>query len=241
MSDLLAELRNGRDVHLWLRRFDLGAPLSEADASSLGDDERERAVRFRREEDRCRYIRRHLHLREVLAAYLDCAPHHVPLDASLHVQPTLTEGDLAPDLRLSLSSSADRSLVAVAWRRQVGVDIEAITSEVEIDAVAKGVFSSDERAALMTMPADERRALFFRIWTRKEAFVKALGVGLSRDLMSFDVIAGDRRSVPEEPIEIIDREASHGDPIWRVQDVAGPDGFAVACCAEGEGWTITLK
>lgn len=229
------------EVHLWSRRLDLDAGPSERDLARLGPDERARAEGFRRSIDRHRFIGRHLHLRDVLAIYLGVAPDRVPLAAPLHEPPRLTSGEAASDLRFSLSGSADRSAIAIAWHRPVGVDIERIDPSVDTMSVARTLFSRGECAALDAASPDRRRALFFRIWARKEAFVKALGLGFGRDLESFDVLASDDGAAVSDQALVVDRDADLNDPRWLVTDVSGPSGFSRACCAEGDDWSIVLK
>jgi 4'-phosphopantetheinyl transferase len=94
--------------------------------------------------------------------------------------------DAPRDLRFNLSHSGDRALLAVAIGREVGVDVEA-QAPVDALALAAHAFSANERAALAATPAEDRLAAFYRGWTRKESFVKALGCGLSFPLREFDV------------------------------------------------------
>jgi 4'-phosphopantetheinyl transferase len=227
-----------RTVELWTRRLALDVEPAEHDLSVLSTDERRRADGFQIAAARHRFVGRHVHLRQVLARYLDMPPASVPLLARLNEPPQLT---VPSALRLSLSSSAGVSVAAIAWNRPVGVDVEHLDRDVDISAVAATVFSKQERQAVNRASASERQALFFRIWTRKEAFVKALGVGFMRDLKSFDVI---RPALPERAATkaiINDQEAKDDGGRWLVQDVAGPSDFALACCAEGDDWTIVLK
>lgn len=235
---LLANLTRRREVHLWQRGLDLRSEPPDRQTAWLNPDEKQRADNFRREADRRRFILRHGHLREILALYLNTRPDHVNLDARLHQPPGLAAGDLAADLRFSLSGSRDQSVVALAWRRRVGVDIEAIDKDIDVDAVANNTFSRQECQALHAAPAIRRRAIFFQIWTRKEAFLKALEIGLMRNLKSFCVLGPDPKTMAESETMVADREAGPDDARWLVRDVHGPSAFALACCAEGNDWSI---
>lgn len=227
-----------RTVELWTRRLALDAEPTEHDLSVLNADERRRADGFQVASSRNRFVGRHVHLRQVLARYLDMPSASVPLLARLNEPPQLT---VPSALRLSLSSSADVSAAAIAWNRPVGVDVEHLARDVDISAVAATVFAKRECQAINMASAPERQALFFRIWTRKEAFVKALGIGFMRDLRSFDVIRPALPERAETKALINDEEAKDDGVRWLVQDVAGPSDFALACCAEGDDWTIVLK
>lgn len=238
IDDLVAALATGSEVHLWLRKLDLEGALTAREAACLSTDEMQRAAGFRRDADRRRFILRHAHLREVLARYLKTSPGQVPLEAALHQPPRLDAGDINADLRFSLSSSGDRSAVALAWRRPVGVDIEQVSADVEVSAVAETVFSEQERRTLAAAPEQRKRAVFFRIWTRKEAYVKALGIGLMHDLGAFDVIRPDQTTPDDDQTLVVDRKTERGGPPWLVRDVRGLAGFSLACCAKGDDWSI---
>ena len=227
------------NVDIWTRRLVLDVDPVDQDLSILSVDERRRASRFRIATARNRFVGRHIHLREALAEYLDQVPASIPLMSRLNEPPRL---DIQSDLRFSLSSSDDISVVAITRERAVGVDVEKLDLEVDINAVASTAFSHRECQAINAVCSLERRALFFRIWTRKEAFVKALGVGFGRDLKSFDVVPGNtaalgaNNAIVDDHHETLDNGAH-----WLVQDITGVAGFALACCSEGSDWTVDLK
>lgn len=228
----------GQKVELWTRRRLLNADSADQALSILSSDERRRANSFRNATARNRFIGRHAHLREVLAVYLDDEPANIPLISRLNEPPRL---DVPSALRLSLSSSDDVSVVAIAQGRSVGVDIERLDREVDMSAVAATVFSHRERQAMKSVHSLKRQALFFQIWARKEAFVKALGAGFQRDFKSFDVVSDIATASDETKTVVHDHEANDDRTYWLVQDVAGPSDFALACCAEGSNWSFELK
>ncbi len=255
-SDTVTIPKNGSEVHLWSRRLDLQTPLRDDELGCLGPDEMLRANKFRFADNRLRFVRRHRHLREVLARYFGTSPALVPLAAPLHQPPRLTWNEtvanetvaagLAASLQISLSSSADRSAVAVARDRPIGVDVELLDTgygnrEAEVQAVAETAFTPAEHAVLETASGDEWWVVFFRIWARKEAFVKALGVGFGRDLMSFDVMTPDHRGASASETRVIDRVADSAAAGYWVRDVPAPPGFVLACCSTGTDWTIVSK
>lgn len=177
------------DVHVWCVRLD-GGELARA-GDVLSHDERSRAARFHFEHDARRFSRSHQALRTILARYLDVEPAMLRFAAGPHGKPALDPPSL---LRFNLSHSGERALVALAWGREVGVDIEDRRDPkrqhhdaASLLALARATFSDAEVQMLEALepPAVERA--FFRCWTRKEAFVKAMGRGLSLDLRSFDV------------------------------------------------------
>ena len=225
------------EVHLWPLRLNLALEPNDEEEAVLSPDELERAARFRFSADRNRFIRRHLHLRTVLALYLGEASSNIPLATPLNNPPRLIRGAHASNLRFSLSSSAGYAAVAVAWRRPVGVDVEKIRSTMTDLEVAKRFFSPSENAALRSVTASSRALVFFRIWTRKEAFVKGLGVGLERELASFDVMDPDRFPPGKAEAIVIDRERSDAAP-WLVRDGHLAPDCALACAAAGDDWSL---
>lgn len=178
------------DVHVW--QIALDRPVChDADVrSSLAPDELARATRFVFPADRERFVAARGALRQVLARYVGCAPRQVQFGYGQHGKPTLRGPGAAVGLTFNLSHTRDRALCAVARGRAVGVDVEAIRPEVAIDAIARTTFSPAERARLAALPPAERLAAFFACWTRKEAYLKARGDGLTYPLDRFDVSLG---------------------------------------------------
>jgi 4'-phosphopantetheinyl transferase len=172
--------------------FDLSddAPL---DASTLDDRERERAARFRRPLDARRWIRCRAALRATLASRLGRLPSHLRFEQGRFGKPRLAgiDGDR---LLFNVSHAADRAVLAVAEvtaRAEpasiLGIDIEQIVPVPELDAIARHHFAPEEVRALQQSSPGDRTTTFFRIWTRKEAFVKALGLGIGAPLERFAV------------------------------------------------------
>ena len=127
-------------------------------------------------------------------------------------------------MRFNISHSEDRALLAVTTGCEVGVDIEAVRTDWAPDDVARRFFSPHECAWLYALPAEMRRAAFFRIWSRKEAYIKAHGLGLSMGLDSFDVAVDERPGnclVATRP-----RETEAGE--WWISGLDAPAGFAAA-------------
>jgi 4'-phosphopantetheinyl transferase len=170
------------ELHVW--RVELGAMREAASDAVLSEMERHRARQFRFERDRRRYVAAHVALRRILAGYLEAAPASLQFSTTDHGKPELADG---PDLRFNLSHSGDCALVAVTWGRRVGVDIEQHRDDLECMALARTFFSRQEIRELEQVCASERRRAFFDCWTRKEAYVKAVGLGLSHPLDAFSV------------------------------------------------------
>jgi 4'-phosphopantetheinyl transferase len=176
-------------------------------------EELERAARFRLPRDRERFIACRSVLREILSTYLSIDPRRVEFTSNPH-------GKLAVEgLYFNLSHSDDLAIIAVSRTREVGVDIERIRSDVAAEAIAARFFSPAEAAALAGLPPEDRHKAFFRLWTRKEAYVKAVGLGLSIPLSSFEITIGERV------------EFRRGGEGWEIESFEPAPGYAAAVVA----------
>jgi 4'-phosphopantetheinyl transferase len=178
------------EVHVWRARLDLAASGLCGLARVLDADERARAARFVFDVDRNRFIARRGILRLILARYLGVMPAGITLKASEYGKPSLADSHRT-NLRFNLSHSHDVALYAMTRARDLGVDVEYIRPGLAEDSIAERFFAAGEVAALRALPQALQPAAFFDCWTRKEAFVKAKGMGLSLALDSFEVSLGD--------------------------------------------------
>jgi 4'-phosphopantetheinyl transferase len=221
-------------VHVW--RVVLDQPGSHVQdlQRTLTDDERVRAKQFHFGKHRDRFIVARAMLRVILGRYLDIAPGEVQFCYNPYGKPALAHGSGAAGLRFNLSHSHRVALYAVTCGREVGVDIEYIQPAVTEEGIAERFFSPREVIDLRALPPRLQTRAFFACWTRKEAFIKANGKGLSMPLDQFDVSVN-----PEEPAALLSvngasRQASH----WRLQDIPVGDGFAAAIAVEGHAWRM---
>jgi 4'-phosphopantetheinyl transferase len=160
-----------------------GAP----DPALLAPDERERAARFVHDVHRRRFIVARAALRRILGAHLGVAPATLRFTEGAHGKPALD----GTGLEFNLSHSHELALVAVTRDAPVGVDVEHLRPVADALGIARSHFAPSERAALAAAPADARDLVFLRGWTRKEAFIKAIGEGLSHPLDQFEVSLTD--------------------------------------------------
>lgn len=175
------ELRPGI-VYIWEGRLDVPARVTAAARRLLSADERKRADRFAYDRHRRRYTVAQGHLRRVLGRLTGINPKTVRFHYEEKGKPWLPGGP-----SFNQSHSEDRLMIAVAASGRLGVDIEEMRQVRLMLGIADKNFAPDEAARLHAAPPNERRRIFFRIWTRKEAFLKALGVGLTHPLRSFSV------------------------------------------------------
>jgi 4'-phosphopantetheinyl transferase len=208
-------------------RLDLAPEAVRAHAALLSAAERQRAVRFRLERDRRRFIVARARLRKLLAERLTAAPEAIELVCGKHGKPALAQGDL----RFNVSHSGDVAAYAFARGCEIGIDIEEIRAVPEADAIAARTFSRGEHDAYAALPPHERVLGFLNCWTRKEAFVKALGKGLSISLDSFDVTLA-----PGEPAKILRVGTTPGKEAgWRLHSFLPAPGFVAAVASGHRG------
>lgn len=205
------------EVHVFT--LDLGADLAvPGDGGVLSEAELERAGRFRRPADRARAVAARRALRVLLGEYADVAPGSLLFSAGPSGKPALADGPAAAP-HFNVAHSGRLVLLAFA-RAPVGVDVEEVRGGVDFGALARRFFSKAEGAALAAAAEPERAALFFRIWTRKEAYLKALGHGLSSPLDAFTT-TGPHGS----PLEVL---KAPGEADAFLSDLAPGEGYAGA-------------
>ena len=175
-----------REVHLWRIRLDHPPAAITRLAECLSPEEHQRAERFVRDEDRQRFIVSHAALRMILGQYLGVPPGQVEMVVAASGKPSLASPNLPP-LHFNLSHSEDLALVGVVLDRQIGVDVEHWRPLVDAESIVKRYFAPGERARWQALPDHERLTAFYLGWTRKEAYLKARGVGLSAGLDRFEV------------------------------------------------------
>lgn len=179
--------------------FDLDLPRDDLDglAALLDDSERARAARFRHQRDRDRFVARRGLVRVHLAEELGVPAYALRIVEDENGKPFLPDD---PDLAFNLSHSNGVALLATLRGGAIGCDIEWRNPELACPKVAERLFAADEYAALTALATDAWTTGFFNCWTRKEAFVKALGLGLSYPLDAFSVSVGaDARFVRGAP------------------------------------------
>jgi 4'-phosphopantetheinyl transferase len=170
-------------VDVWRIRCDFPRDMLDRLEAALSSDERQRAAKFHFPADRDRFIAAHGCLRDVLGRYLHCEPHLLDFSIDSYGKPALREHKM----EFNLSHSGDFVLVAVTRERKVGVDVERIRQGISSHVIAQQYFSKSEVAELEALPLEQRMSAFFTCWTRKEAYIKAQGLGLTLPLESFDV------------------------------------------------------
>ncbi|HSM54600.1 MAG TPA: 4'-phosphopantetheinyl transferase superfamily protein [Candidatus Sulfomarinibacteraceae bacterium] len=224
------------EVHVWRAALDLPHKQEQALWALLSDDEQERAARFHFERHRRRFIAARGLLRTTLARYLDCPPRPIRFRYGPQGKPALDHQDKAGEvahIQFNVAHSADLALIAVTRDRRVGVDLEQRRPLSDAVQIAHRFFSPLEVAAVEAATGEQQLALFFQIWSRKEAFIKATGQGLSQPLADFDVV--DPAGAPTPFVRLSPIILT---PRWRILDLHPHPDFAAAVVAEGDGWQV---
>jgi 4'-phosphopantetheinyl transferase len=216
------------EIHVWRARISELAPHERALHVLLDAGERQRGASFHFDVDRVRHVVSHGLLRTLVGGYLGKSPAGLCFEAGEYGKPYLAAND-AGGLAFNLSHSGDVVLVALAQKGNVGVDVECWTDRIDelgIDRIAASVFSLTERAALAPMEPAARRAAFYAMWSRKEAYIKATGFGVSRGLDHFDVSHGADARLLE------DRNRAAGVEGWTLFDLAVGSGYSGAAAVD---------
>jgi len=172
----------------------------------LSAEEDRRAARFHFNLDRHRFILSHGALRDILARYLYLSPEDIHFEIGEQGKPIISS---ETELDFNLSHSGDFALIAIANGHKIGVDVEKHRQNMEHEKIAQRFFSEREKSELQKLPSDQKKIGFFNCWTRKEAYIKAQGLGLSLPLDSFDVSLAPDKPAVLHATRPDPREASH--------------------------------
>ena len=168
----------------------------------LSADEQSQAARFHFDRDQRRFVIRRAVRRQLLAAQLETSPATIQIESANFQKPKIVSPENSKRLRFNCSHSADWALIAVAREREVGVDLEQHRPLPDAEDLAGKIFSDAENRELTALPPALKLQGFFNGWTRKEAFVKAIGLGLSYPLNRFSVSLSPNR--PAAILEVAD-------------------------------------
>jgi 4'-phosphopantetheinyl transferase len=223
----------GKVVHVWPISIQAPDSVVERFQPLLSPDETDRAARFRFENLRHSFILARGALRILLARYLKSLPQAVAFTYGSKGKPAL-----APPARLQFnaSHSGDLALFAFTMDCEIGIDVEVIRPMPDMENIAKRFFCAEEAAELLSLPDGQREHGFFLCWTRKEAYIKATGDGLSAPLDAFRVTL--RRGDPAVVVHLA------GDPVaaqaWTLHDLQPGPGFAAALAYRDEPRSLQL-
>ncbi len=245
---------NRDSVDVWRVRLDAMAALPAGERaerlaswrSMLSAKEQRRAGAFIALEHEQAYVAAHAALRFVLGMYLGVSPSLVDIGSSDGSKPTLASTEdmgandrdlvekVLPDLRFNLSHTWGAVLIGVAIGREVGVDIEWQRPMEDLEGIARSVMSDEELSLWHELEPENRLRAFYHVWTRKESYLKAIGLGLYRSLqdVTVPVSADALEDAQGYSRRVLDRS---GEGIWSVLDVPAWAGYSASVCWEGAG------
>jgi 4'-phosphopantetheinyl transferase len=228
---------SSNEVHVWQVLLDVTAAQRERLLGVLSADEVERSVRLRFEKDQQRFITARGMLRQILGCYLGKNPHEIRFEYTAFGKPVLATNFGSDSLCFNLSHSDAFALFAFARGRNIGIDIERISDDVAVDHIARRFFSPGEISSLERTHENNRNELFFQYWTRKEAFLKATGEGISFPMEQLDVslMRGRGLSPVALPGDTIERSR------WYVQDLFPGPGYSAAIAVEGRDCDLLCR
>lgn len=221
------------EVHVW--RIHLNRQLLHRQSlfPMLSQDEKERAGRYHFQKDRDQFIVARGSLRIILGLYLSRRPELLRFRYSRFGKPDLAEPEFS-ELCFNLSHSHGLALLAVTRRREVGIDVERVRPQVVDEGIAERFFSPREVATLRALPVEQQPDAFFNCWTRKEAYIKARGEGLSLPLDMFDVSL-----TTGEPAALLETRFDPEDLYrWRIMDLSAGASFRAALVARRQDWRL---
>lgn len=222
------------EIHIWIGELD--QPVSEFHRffQSISNDERVRAGRFHFQEKANRFIIRHGMLRMILGRYMGVKASELRFHHGRHGKPVLSEAFGQENIHFNLSHSEGVALFAFARDHEVGVDIEHIRDIPEMEQIIKRFFSAREQVFYRALPQDKRRDAFFHYWTSKEAFIKALGEGLSRSLEKIDValVPGEENVLPMRTGKPCEESG------WLIHPMRPAQEYAGALAIQRENFTL---
>ena len=226
------------EVHAWAVPVDVPPAPPEVLRSVLSADERERADRFRFEDDRRRYIIGRGVLRVLLGHCTGTEPQRLAFEYGQHGKPALAEPGGPAPLAFNVSHSGRWVLIGVTRGRAVGVDLERIRPLADLEAIAVRHFTAAEAARILAFRGERRTMAFFACWTRKEACVKAEGAGLSKPLDRFEVSV-----LPEDTVGRIRAgdAPGPGPTHWTLWSLAPEPGYLAAVAAGPPDGTLVPR
>jgi 4'-phosphopantetheinyl transferase len=202
----------------------------------ISDDEIEKSRRFYFEKDQRRFVQSHAILRMILAEIIKIPPRNIEFLMNPFGKPYIMRRSDQPEVFFNLSHSEAGVLIAVSEGYECGVDIEYQKEDIPSREIAGHFFSENELKIFLALPQDQQKEAFFNCWTRKEAFIKAKGKGLSIPLDSFDVSLA-----PDEPARLLQSRLESDDiQQWFLVHLETWYQYSAALCVHNKRTTYHL-
>jgi 4'-phosphopantetheinyl transferase len=232
-----APFADSDQVHVWRVPLNQNSDRIVELKELLSTDELSRAERFHFEKDRNQFIESRAALRLLLSQYLNVPPKDLTFSPGGHGKPALANGLSKNGLRFNLSRRDGLALIAVTCGREIGVDVELVRPDLPVFEIAAVSFSKSELATLRSLPKNLQTAGFYNCWTRKEAYIKARGEGLSFPLKQFDVSL-----TPGEPARLLSVRG-HAAEVdrWTMHELSVGAAHVAALAYEGRGLDVICE
>src|SRR5574341_764044 len=233
-NGLMHQVIGEGEIQIWLVPLEPPAAHLRYLQGLLSPDERQRAGRFHFERDRLRFIASRGTLRCILSDYLGMPPESFGFRYGSNGKPALSEDCNPSDLRFNLSHSREMALYAFLLHHEIGVDIEHVQAVQNLETVARRFFSTGEYETLRSLPEEQKLEAFYNCWTRKEAYIKACGDGVSQPLDRFDVSLA-----LDEPAQLLSIDGSQAEASrWYLCGFKPAPGYIAALAVEGGLWKL---
>jgi 4'-phosphopantetheinyl transferase len=222
------------EIHVWRVSLAQTESCLQSLQQTLSPDELTKADRFRFPKDRSQFIVSRGALRAILSRYVNISSHILRFDYNPYGKPSLIVAQGGNTLRFNLSHSRGMALIALTKNRDIGVDIEGINPNFSCLEIAEKFFSPLENSVLRSLPEHLQATAFFTCWTRKEAYIKAVGKGLSIPLNQFDVSLA-----PGEPAALLNVEENPEEASkWSLIELFPSSDMVAAVAVAGDCWKL---
>ena len=222
------------EVHVWSCSLNLSRSFISSLRSELSGDELDRAERFYFEIDQRRFIARRGLLRVILGRYLKINPRQLRFHYNEFGKAAMVPISSQQTISFNLSHSHGLALYAFGYGRKIGIDLERIRTDISYEQIAERFFSPQEAFELRNLPAIEKSEAFFNCWTRKEAYIKATGRGLSTPLSDFEVSL-----IPGSPARLMDAKSGLEETAgWSLRELMVGSNYVAALAVEGDDWQL---
>ncbi len=219
------------EVHIWLASLDIDRTSLKNLKKILSEDEIKRAEKFYFEKDKNHFIACRSILRNILSLYLNVPAGDIKFSYNPYGKPSVPEKKIS----FNLSNSYGLAIYGITCDKEIGIDIEHIPEDFSWEEIVEQFFSKKEIMELYKTPCDMRKKAFFNCWTRKEAYIKAKGMGLSIPLDSFDVSL-----IPGEPVKLLEvRGKKEEKSRWFLKEILINNNYISALAVEG--YNLTFK
>jgi len=236
-NSLNAPALRSESVHVWCIALQQRSDVITKLATTLSNEELDRAERFQFQQLRESFIAARGTLRYLLAQYINLEPGQIQFEYTSAGKPFLSRKLNIPDISFNLSHSNDLALYAITKNRLVGIDIEHMRPVADFENVSATTFSAYEYSQLQSISAEQKTQAFFNCWTRKEAFIKAVGDGLSFPLDQFDVSLR-----PDKPARLLRISGSEGNARrWSMFGWQPTEEYVAALVVEGTNCSVTYR